>query len=62
MARGDHPERTPGYGVLLIFAALLLFWLGSSVVHILWLSIALYVVGIISAGIGWVMTFRDYSF
>jgi hypothetical protein len=61
MARGDHPMRTPVYGVLLIYAALFLFGLGSSV-HVRALSIGLYALGIVTAGIGWLMTFRDYSF
>jgi hypothetical protein len=61
MARGDHPMRTPVYGALLIYAALFLFWLGSSI-HVRALSIGLWAVGIAAAGIGWVMTFRDYSF
>ncbi|GAA1277021.1 hypothetical protein GCM10009609_45160 [Pseudonocardia aurantiaca] len=61
MARGDRPERTPVYGVLLIYAALFLFWLGSSI-PIRGLSIALWAVGIATAAFGWLMTFRDYSF
>ena len=51
MARGDHPQRTPVYGVLLIYAALLLFWLGSSI-DIRGLSIGLWVVGIGAAAFG----------
>jgi hypothetical protein len=61
MARGDHPQRTPVYGVLLIYAALFLFWLGSTL-HMSGLSIALWAVGIATAAIGWLMTFRDYSY
>jgi hypothetical protein len=61
MARGDHPQRTPVYGVLLIYAALVLFWLGSSI-HVRALSIGLYALGAVAAAFGWLMTFRDYSF
>ena len=61
MARGDHPQRTPVYGVLLIYAALALLWLGSST-HVRALSIGLYALGAVIVGIGWLMTFRDYSF
>ena len=47
MARGDHPQRTPFYGVCLLSGALLSCWLASSI-HVLWLSIAIYVLAAIS--------------
>jgi hypothetical protein len=40
---------------------LFLFWLGSTL-HMSGLSIALWAVGIATAAIGWLMTFRDYSY
>lgn len=61
MARGDHPQRTPFYGVCLLSGAFLSCWLASSI-DILWLSIAIYVLAAIAAGGGFIMTFRDYSF
>ena len=61
MARGDHPQRTPFYGVCLQSAAFLSCLLAASI-HIRWLSILIYVLAAIAAGIGFVMTFRDYSF
>jgi Flp pilus assembly protein TadB len=61
MARGDHPQRTPFYFVCLLSGAFLSCWLASSI-HILWLSIGIYVVAAIAAIVGFVMTFRDYSF
>ena len=61
MARGDHPERTPVYGFVLILAALSLIWLGSST-DVRVLSIGLYVLGSVVAVTGCLMTFRDYSF
>lgn len=61
MARGDHPQRTPCCGVCLLSGAFLSCWLASSI-HILWLSIGIYVLAAIAAIIGSVMTFRDYSF
>jgi hypothetical protein len=61
MARGDHPQRTPCHGVCLLSGAFLSCCLASSI-HILWLSIAIYVVAAVAAVIGFVMTFRDYSF
>jgi hypothetical protein len=36
-------------------------WLASSI-HILWLSIVIYVLAAVPAAVGFVMTFRDYSF
>jgi hypothetical protein len=43
MARGDHPQRAPFYGVCL-------------------LSVVIYVLAAIAGVVGFVMTFRDYSF
>jgi drug/metabolite transporter (DMT)-like permease len=61
MARGDHPQRTAFYGVCLLSGAFLSCWLASSI-RILWLSIVIYVLVAIAAGVGFVMTFRGYSF
>lgn len=61
MARGDHPQRTPFYGVCLLSGAFLSCGLASSI-HILWLAIAIYVLAALAAVVGFVMTFRDYSF
>jgi hypothetical protein len=36
-------------------------WLASSI-HTAWLSIAIYVLAAVAAIVGFVMTFRDYSF
>jgi hypothetical protein len=61
VARGDHPQRTPFYGVCLLIAAFLSCWLASSI-HTTWLSVAIYVGAAVAACVGFVMTFRDYSF
>jgi hypothetical protein len=61
MARGDHPHRTPFYGVRLLCGAFLSCWLASSI-NILWLSIVIYVLAAVAAAVGFIMTFRDYSF
>ena len=61
MARDDHPRRTPFDGVSLLSGAFSSCWLASSI-HILWLSIAIYLLAAIAVGVGFVMTFRDYSF
>jgi hypothetical protein len=58
MSRGDHPERTPFYGVCLLAGAFLSLWLASSV-SILWLSIAIGVLAVLASGAGFLMTFRD---
>ena len=42
-------------------AAFLSIW-GASSIHIGWLSALIYVLAAIVGGIGFVMTFRDYSF
>lgn len=59
----DNPPAlsTPFYGVSLLSGAFLSCRLASSI-HILWLSIAIYVLAAIGAAVGFVMTFRDYSF
>jgi hypothetical protein len=63
MARGDHPMRTPVYGGLLIAAAMLTGvlvvtagagWPG-------WLRAALFVLALLVALSGWLMTFRDLT-
>ena len=60
MARGEHPQRTPLYGVCLLSVAFLACWLGSSI-HVTWLTIAVYVLAAVIAAVGFLMTFRDYS-
>ena len=61
MARGDHPKRTPFYGALMLFGAFMACGLASSI-DITWVSIVIYVVAVIVAFAGFLMTFRDYSF
>jgi hypothetical protein len=47
--------------VCLMVGAFLSCWLASSI-HLLWVSIAVYVLAALTAAVGFVMTFRDYSF
>jgi hypothetical protein len=61
VARGDHRQRTPFYGVCLMVGGFLSCWLASSI-HLPWVSIAIYVLAALTAAVGFVMTFRDYSF
>lgn len=60
VARGEHPMRTPFYGVLLIVAAMV----GSTLATVAgptWLRVIVYVVAVPAVLAGFVMTFRDYS-
>jgi hypothetical protein len=61
MAKGEHPQRTQFYGACLMSAAFLSCWFASTL-DIRWLAITVYVAAAIAAAIGFVMTFRDYSF
>jgi hypothetical protein len=57
---GDHPRRTPFYGVLLVIAAVLLVWAAASV-HNAWLTGTGYFLAVVVGAIGFVMTLRDYD-
>jgi hypothetical protein len=45
----------------LLSGALVWCWAALSI-HVMWLSITIYVLAAVAAVIGFVMTFRDYSF
>lgn len=60
MARGDHPQRTPFYGACLLAMAFLMCWPASQVPSVA-LRTALYLGAVLAAGVGTVMTLRDYS-
>ncbi|WP_102142483.1 hypothetical protein [Mycobacterium hubeiense] len=60
MGLGDHPMRTPFYGVLVVIAAVLLVWLVASVLTG-WHAAVGYIVAILVGGVGFVMTLRDYD-
>ena len=60
MARGDHPGRTPFYGILLSAVALLACWPAASIT-VTWLAVTLYAVSAVAAGTGFVMTLRTSS-
>ena len=61
MARGEHPERTPLYGGLLIIAAMV----ASAVVAVTStpaaVRIPVYVVSLLAGLFGALLTLRDYS-
>lgn len=56
----DREQRTPFYGVVMIFAAL-----GASMAVTyygpVWLRVAVYILTVVVVMVGGVMTFRDYS-
>ncbi|BBX26173.1 hypothetical protein [Mycolicibacterium alvei] len=58
MALGDHPMRTPLYGVLLVIAAVLLCWLVASTLSG-WQAAIGYFLAIGVGAFGFVMTLRD---
>jgi len=60
MGLGDHPRRTPFYGVLLVLAAVLLVWLAASV-QSAWLTGIGYFLAVVVGAVGFVMTLRDYD-
>ena len=57
---GDHPRRTPFYGVLLVIAACVLVWLAASA-HNAWQTGTGYFLAVVIGAIGFVMTLRDYD-
>jgi hypothetical protein len=60
MARGDHPQRTPFYGVVLIVVALAAAMIVNRTAPA-WAQIPVYVLAVLAAMAGFVMTFRDLS-
>jgi hypothetical protein len=62
MARGDHPERTPFYGAVLVVAAMVAglavqVWFSPP----LFVRIGVLVVALVAALVGIGMTFRDLT-
>ncbi|AOW91663.1 hypothetical protein BFN03_00445 [Rhodococcus sp. WMMA185] len=60
MARGDHPQRTPFYGVVLIVTAMAVAMIVYRTAPV-WLQVPVYVAAFLTALVGFVMTFRDLS-
>lgn len=60
MGLGDHPQRTPFYGVLLVIAAVLLCWVAASI-PTGWQSVTGYLLAVAVGAVGFVMTLRDYD-
>ena len=61
MARGEHPERTPLYGGLLVIGAMV----AAAVVTVtdapLAIRVPVYVIGLLAGLFGALLTLRDYS-
>ena len=60
MARGDHPQRTPFYGVCLLMLAFGACGL-ASITHPVWAAALIYAGAAAVAAVGFGMTFRDYG-
>jgi len=60
MARGDHPQRTPFYGVVLLVVALAAAMIVNRTAPV-WVQVPVYVLAVLAAMAGFVMTFRDLS-
>lgn len=58
MGLGDHPMRTPFYGVLLVIAAVLVCWAAASI-PAGWQAVTGYILAVVIGAIGFVMTLRD---
>ncbi|WP_305092610.1 hypothetical protein [Prescottella sp. R16] len=61
MHAGEHPQRTPFYGVLMIVAALAAS-AAVSYVGPVWLRVTVYILTVAVVAVGFVMTFRDFSY
>ena len=61
MGRGDHPERTPIYGGALMVGAMIVATVVTAVGVPVWLRVAVYLVALVAALAGFVLTFRDYG-
>ena len=58
MGLGEHPMRTPFYGVLLVIAALALCWLAASVLTGWPVGVG-YAAAVVVGAVGFLMTLRD---
>jgi hypothetical protein len=61
VARGEHPERTPVYGGALIVGAMVVSFVVTAVGVPVRVRVAVYLVSLVAAIAGFLMTFRDYG-
>ncbi|MCJ0903367.1 hypothetical protein [Rhodococcus sp. ARC_M6] len=57
---GEHPQRTPAYGVVMIIVALAAA-ITVSYVGPVWLRFTVYIAAVVTIAVGFVFTLRDYS-
>jgi len=61
VARGEHPERTPVYGGALMVGAMVVATVVTAVGVPTGVKVAVYLVSLVAALAGFVLTFRDYG-
>lgn len=61
MARGEHPERTPLYGGLLVIAAMVVSAIVTVTDAPLPVRVPVYLVSLVAGLVGALLTLRDYS-
>jgi hypothetical protein len=61
VARGEHPERTPVYGGALMVGAMVVSTVVTAVGAPTGVKVAVYLVSLVAALAGFVLTFRDYG-
>jgi len=61
VARGEHPERTPVYGGALMVGAMVVSTVVTAVGVPTGVKVAVYLVSLMAALTGFVLTFRDYG-
>jgi ABC-type phosphate transport system permease subunit len=61
VARGEHPERTPVYGGALMVGAMVVSTVVTAVSVPTGVKVAVYLVSLVAALAGFVLTFRDYG-
>jgi ABC-type phosphate transport system permease subunit len=61
LGRGEHPERTPVYGGALMVGAMVVSTVVTLVAVPVGVRVGVYLVSLVAALVGFVLTFRDYS-
>jgi UDP-N-acetylmuramyl pentapeptide phosphotransferase/UDP-N-acetylglucosamine-1-phosphate transferase len=61
MGRGEHPQRTPVYGGAMIVAAMIVATVVTAVGVPGGVRVGVYLVCLVAALVGVVLTFRDYG-
>lgn len=61
VARGEHPERTPVYGGIMIVTAMVVATVVTAAGVPAAVRITVYLLALVAALVGIVLTFRDYG-